>query len=225
MDYLIIKVNQKMNNLPQKNRFFKTVKIMLQKSLFMFLLLFFSVNSSAEIVKNIETATLSGGCFRCIESDFEKLHGDINVILGYIEGHTLNPTYQQVSAGNSAHIEAAIISYDSDKLSYSRILDYFWEHIDPTNDKRQFCDFGPQYHPAIFYQNDQQQQLAIESTKQIDNNKPFSAPLEVELIKASKFYPAQDYHQIYYKKNPYRYKFYRYSCGRDARVAKLWGKH
>ncbi|MCK5666878.1 MAG: peptide-methionine (S)-S-oxide reductase MsrA [Thiotrichaceae bacterium] len=194
------------------------------KSLFLFLLLFFSVSSSAETVKNIETATLAGGCFWCIESDFEKLDGVIEVISGYTDGHIENPTYKQVSAGNSGHIEAAIISYDSDKLSYSQILDFFWKHIDPTNDKGQFCDFGAQYRPAIFYQNDQQHQLAIESTKQVKKSKPFSAPLKVELIKASKFYPAEDYHQDYYKKNPYRYKFYRYSCGRDARVEKLWGK-
>ena len=194
------------------------------KSLFLFLLLFFSVSSSAETVKNIETATLAGGCFWCIESDFEKLDGVIEVISGYTDGHIENPTYKQVSAGNSGHIEAAIISYDSDKLSYSQILDFFWKHIDPTNDKGQFCDFGAQYRPAIFYQNDQQHQLAIESTKQVEKSKPFSAPLKVELIKASKFYPAEDHHQDYYKKNPYRYKFYRYSCGRDARVEKLWGK-
>jgi len=171
-----------------------------------------------------ETAILAGGCFWCIESDFEKLEGVVDVVSGYIGGHVDNPTYKEVSAGQSGHIEAATITYDTDKISYSEILDYFWRHIDPTNDQGQFCDFGPQYRPAIFYQDDNQYQLATASTQRIEETKPFKEPLKVELIKATKFYPAEDYHQDYYKKNSYRYKFYRYSCGRDARIKELWGK-
>jgi methionine-S-sulfoxide reductase len=171
-----------------------------------------------------ETAILAGGCFWCIESDFEKLDGINDVVSGYIGGHVDNPTYQQVSAGNTGHIEAAVINFDPDKISYSEVLDYFWHHIDPTNDKGQFCDFGPQYRPAIFYQDENQHKLALASTRKIEQNKPFNEPLKVELIKATKFYPAEDYHQDYYKKNPYRYKYYRYSCGRDKRVEELWGK-
>lgn len=172
-----------------------------------------------------ETAILAGGCFWCIESDFEKLDSIVEVVSGYIGGHVDNPTYEQVSNGKSGHIEAVTITYNSEKINYSEVLDYFWKHIDPTNDMGQFCDYGPQYRPAIFYQNEQQKQLAIESTEQIKQHKPFSDPIKVELIKASQFYPAEEYHQDYYKKNPYRYKFYRYSCGRDARVDELWGVH
>ena len=171
----------------------------------------------------MKTAILAGGCFWCVESDYEKLDGIGDVVSGYIGGHVDNPTYQQVSSGTSGHIEAAIINYDASKISYTQILDYFWRHIDPTNDKGQFCDFGPQYRPAIFYQDEEQHELARQSLQNIRETKPFSDPIRVELIKATKFYPAEDYHQDYYKKNPVRYKFYRYSCGRDARVEELWG--
>ncbi len=171
-----------------------------------------------------ETAILAGGCFWCVESDFEKLEGVIDVVSGYTGGQQENPTYKQVSSGKSGHIEAALITYDPSKISYKQILDYFWRHIDPTNNQGQFCDFGPQYRPAIFYLDETQHQQAERSTQEIERIKPFSDPLRVELIKASKFYPAEDYHQDYYKKNPYRYKFYRYSCGRDARIEELWGK-
>jgi len=191
------------------------------------LLSFFTLNLFTHAVRaedKTETAILAGGCFWCIESDFEKLDGILQVVSGYTGGHVDNPTYKQVSAEKSGHIEAAIITYDPAKISYSQVLEYFWHHIDPTNDKGQFCDFGPQYRPAIFYQNVEQHQLAIESTRKIEQSKPFKEPLKVELIKASTFYPAEDYHQDYYKKNPYRYKFYRYSCGRDTRVKALWGK-
>ena len=171
------------------------------------------------------TAILAGGCFWCVESDYEELEGIGDVVSGYIGGHVDNPTYKQVSSGKSGHIEAAIINYDPAKISYQEILDFFWRSIDPTDNKGQFCDKGPQYRPAIFYQNDEQQRIAQQSLQQIRNDKPFDEPIRVELIKATKFYPAEDYHQDYYKKNPYRYKFYRYSCGRDARVEELWGKH
>lgn len=179
---------------------------------------------SIQAAEKTESAILAGGCFWCVESDYEKLEGVIEVISGYTGGHVDNPTYQLVGTGKSGHIEAAEIFYDPEKINYQQILDFFWRHIDPTNDKGQFCDFGPQYRPAIFYKDDQQKQIAEASLRAITKDKPFKEPIRVELIKSSKFYPAEDYHQDYYKKNPYRYKFYRYSCGRDKRVEELWGK-
>jgi methionine-S-sulfoxide reductase len=170
------------------------------------------------------TATLAGGCFWCIESDFEKLDGVIKVVSGYTGGHVDNPSYKQVSAGKTGHIESVIITYDPARLEYRQILDYFFHHIDPTNDKGQFCDIGPQYRPAIFYQDETQQKIAEQSLQEIAQNKPFKDPVKVELLKASNFYPAEEYHQDYYRKNPIRYKYYRYSCGRDDRVEELWGK-
>ena len=171
-----------------------------------------------------ETAILAGGCFWCIESDFEKLDGVIDVVSGYTGGTTVNPDYKQVSAGKGGHIEVVKVTYNPTIINYTKILDYFWRHIDPTRDDGQFCDRGPQYRPAIFYANSNQEQLAKISTAHIEKNKPFKAPLKVELIKASTFYLAEEYHQDYYKKNPVRYKFYRYSCGRDSRVEELWGQ-
>jgi methionine-S-sulfoxide reductase len=172
----------------------------------------------------IETAILAGGCFWCIEADYEKLDGVLEVISGYIGGHVENPTYKQVSAGRTGHIEAVKVSYDASKISYTKILNFFWHHIDPTRDDGQFCDRGSQYRPAIFYETANQKTQAIASKQQIEQTKPFAEPLKVELIQATTFYPAEEYHQDYYLKNPLRYHFYRYNCGRDARVEQLWGK-
>lgn len=172
----------------------------------------------------LESVVLGGGCFWCIEADYEKLDGVVDVISGYAGGHVKNPTYKQVSAGGSGHIEVVKVTYDANKINYSQILDYFWRHIDPTRDDGQFCDRGAQYRPAIFYQDETQKKLALASQKQVEQTKPFVQPLKVELIQATIFYPAEDYHQDYYKKNPIRYNFYRYNCGRDARVEQLWGE-
>ena len=172
----------------------------------------------------LESVVLGGGCFWCIEADYEKLDGVVDVISGYAGGHVKNPTYKQVSAGGSGHIEVVKVTYDANKINYSQILDYFWRHVDPTRDDGQFCDRGSQYRPAIFYQDEAQKKLALASTKQIEQSKPFEQPLKVELIQAATFYPAEDYHQDYYKKNPIRYNFYRFNCGRDARVEQLWGE-
>jgi peptide-methionine (S)-S-oxide reductase len=187
-------------------------------------LLFVTVFQTAKADNKTQSAILAGGCFWCIEADYEKLDGVQEVVSGYIGGHTDNPTYAQVSSGNSGHIEAAVITYDSKKLDYTQILDFFWKNIDPTNDQGQFCDFGPQYRPAIFYENDEQKKLAMQSIQKVKDTKPFSGPVKVELLEATEFYPAEEYHQDYYKKNPFRYKFYRISCGRDARLEELWGK-
>lgn len=190
------------------------------------LLLLLQVRVSADpaATPNTETAILAGGCFWCIEADYEKLDGVLEAVSGYSGGHIENPTYKQVSSGRSGHIEVVKITYAADKISYPEILDYFWRHIDPTRDDGQFCDRGEQYRPAIFYQDEQQQRQAIESRNRVEKTKPFTEPLKVELIQASTFYPAEDYHQDYYLKNPVRYKLYRYNCGRDARIDKLWKK-
>lgn len=181
---------------------------------------------SADIVdtSSTETAILAGGCFWCIEADFEKLKGVTDVVSGYIGGHINNPSYEQVSSGRSGHIEAVRIIYKPDIINYSQILDFFWKHIDPTRNDGQFCDSGSQYRPAIFFLNNQQKTAAITSTEEINKIKPFKESLKVALIQASRFYLAETYHQDYYKKNPIRYNIYRYSCGRDNRVEELWGK-
>ncbi len=184
-----------------------------------------AANSSANTAATTtETAILAGGCFWCIEADFEKLTGVTDVISGYSGGHLKNPTYKQVSSGTSGHIEVVKVSYNPQLINYSQILDYFWRHIDPTRDDGQFCDRGKQYRPAIFYQNEQQYKAAVASTQKIEKIKPFKQALKVELIRASEFYPAEKYHQDYYKKNPLRYKYYRFSCRRDARIEELWEK-
>jgi len=186
----------------------------------------FSIPAFADTTNEpkLESVVLGGGCFWCIEADYEKLDGVVDVISGYAGGHVKNPSYQQVSAGDSGHIEVVKVTYDANKINYSQILDYFWRHVDPTRDDGQFCDRGPQYRPAIFYQDEAQKKLALASTNQIEQSKPFVEPLKVELIQITQFYPAEDYHQDYYKKNPIRYKFYRFNCGRDARVEQLWGE-
>ena len=184
----------------------------------------FSANADTATEPKLESVVLGGGCFWCIEADYEKLDGVVDVISGYAGGHVKNPTYKQVSAGGSGHIEVVKVTYDANKINYSQILDYFWRHVDPTRDDGQFCDRGSQYRPAIFYQDEAQKKLALASTKQIEQSKPFAQPLKVELIQAGTFYPAEDYHQDYYKKNPIRYNFYRFNCGRDARVEQLWGE-
>lgn len=170
-----------------------------------------------------ETALFAGGCFWCMESDFEKLPGVLNVISGYTGGHVANPDYRQVSAGGTGHAESVKIVYDPDKISFQALLDYFWRHIDPLTPDSQFCDHGSQYRTAIFYLNDQQKRLAETSKKAIDNSARFSTPVVTEIVPAGPFYPAEEYHQDYYKKNPLRYHFYRFNCGRDNRLEKLWG--
>jgi len=172
----------------------------------------------------IETAILAGGCFWCIEADYEKLDGVLEVVSGYAGGKLKNPSYGQVSSGTSGHIEVVEVTFDANTISYAEILDFFWRHVDPTRDDGQFCDRGPQYRPAIFYRGETQLREAVASEKRAEASKPFPDPLKVEMIAAKTFYPAEDYHQDYYKKKPLRYKLYRYNCGRDARVEALWGK-
>ncbi len=170
------------------------------------------------------TATFAGGCFWCTEADFDKVDGVISTTSGYIGGKTANPTYDSVSAGNSGHAEAVQVIFDPAKVTYSRLLEYYWRTIDPTTKDRQFCDSGNPYRTAIFTHDEQQRAQAEASKKALSGNKPFRDPIVTEIVNATQFYPAEDYHQDYYKKNPVRYKFYRLNCGRDARLKQLWGE-
>ena len=171
----------------------------------------------------LETATFAGGCFWCMEVPFDVLDGVVSTTSGYTGGAVPDPDYEQVSAGGTGHAESVQVTYDPQRVSYEKLLDVFWHNIDPTVINQQFCDHGSQYRTAIFYHNDAQKQAAEASVTALAQNKPFTAPVKTELNKAATFYPAEDYHQDYYKKNPVRYKFYRYNCGRDQRLTELWG--
>jgi peptide-methionine (S)-S-oxide reductase len=170
-----------------------------------------------------ETATFAGGCFWCMESPFDKLDGVLSVTVGYTGGQTRNPTYEQVSAGGTGHAESVQIVFDPDRIGYARLLEVFWHNIDPTVKDRQFCDAGHQYRSAIFFHNAEQQRLARQSKEALEKGRPFRGEILTEIVPAGEFYPAEEYHQHYYKKNPLRYKYYRSGCGRDRRLKELWG--
>ncbi|TDJ73815.1 MAG: peptide-methionine (S)-S-oxide reductase [Proteobacteria bacterium] len=171
----------------------------------------------------VETATFAGGCFWCVEADFDKVEGVISTTSGYIGGHKKNPTYKQVSAGGTGHTEAVQIVYDPAKVTYAELLKVLWRNIDPTTPNRQFCDAGSQYRAEIFHHNERQKDLAEQSKREVESTKQFEAPIVTQITMASAFYPAEEYHQDYYLKNPIRYKIYRYGCGRDKRLKQLWG--
>ncbi|MDQ6998931.1 MAG: peptide-methionine (S)-S-oxide reductase MsrA [Mariprofundus sp.] len=171
----------------------------------------------------METATFAAGCFWCMEHPFDEIDGVISTTSGYTGGHKDQPTYQQVSSGITGHAEAVQILFDPAKVSYEQLLAIYWRNSDPTTANRQFCDTGSQYRPAIFYHNNQQQSLALASKKDIQRHKTFVKDIVTEIKPASTFWPAETYHQDYYLKNPIRYKFYRYNCGRDKRLQYLWG--
>ena len=173
---------------------------------------------------NFEKATFAGGCFWCMEPPYDKLDGVISTTSGYIGGTKTNPTYEEVSAGGTGHAEAVEVLYDPNKISYTELLNVFWPNVDPTTADRQFCDVGKQYRTAIFYHNEEQEKLAKESKAAIEKTKSFPEPVVTEITKATEFYPAEEYHQDFYEKNPIRYKFYRLSCGRDNRLEELWGE-
>ena len=168
-------------------------------------------------------ATFAGGCFWCMEPPFDKLPGVISTTSGYTGGRTKNPTYDQVSSGGTGHAEAVEVVYDPSKITYARLLDVFWKNIDPLTPNRQFCDIGTQYRSAIYYHNEEQKQLAEASKKALEKSARFQQPIVTEIAAASPFYRAEEYHQDYYKKNPIRFKFYKYRCGRDQRLEELWG--
>ena len=167
-------------------------------------------------------AIFAGGCFWCVEADFDKVPGVISTTSGYINGRTPNPTYEQVSRGGTGHAEAVEIVFDPAKVSYEKLLDVFWHNVDPLAKDYQFCDHGDQYRSAVFYLDDSQRQAAEKSKSAVQAR--FKEPVHTEIAAAGTFYKAEDYHQDYHTKNPLRYKFYRFNCGRDARLQQLWGK-
>ena len=177
----------------------------------------YAASASAETAK----ATFAGGCFWCMEPPFDKLDGVLATISGYAGGKKKNPTYEEVSAGTTGHTEVVQVTYDSKKISYSKLLEVFWHNIDPLTPNRQFCDAGSQYRSAILYHDQNQKRLAEESKATIA--KRFKTPIVTEIVPLTEFFPAEDYHQDYYKKNPVRYQVYRYGCGRDQRLEELWG--
>jgi len=170
-----------------------------------------------------EKATFAGGCFWCMEAPFDKLPGVVSVTSGYTGGNMKNPTYKQVSAGGTGHAEAVQVVYDPTRIGYTKLLDVFWHNTDPTVIDRQFCDVGSQYRTGIFYHSEEQRLLALKSKEALENSKPFKGPIVTEVTEAGEFYPAEEYHQHYYKKNPIRYRYYRNGCGRDQRLKELWG--
>ena len=171
----------------------------------------------------LEKAAFAGGCFWCMEEAFEKIPGVTSVTSGYMGGLVENPTYEQVSAGGTGHAEAVEVLYDPQKVGYEKLLDAFWHNVDPVTANAQFCDHGTQYRAVIFHETETQHRLAEESKRTLEQSKRFSQPIVTEVVKASRFYPAEEYHQDFYKKNPIRYKFYKYSCGRAQRLEDLWG--
>jgi peptide-methionine (S)-S-oxide reductase len=166
-------------------------------------------------------ATFAGGCFWCMEPPYDEIAGVLSTISGYAGGTKKNPTYEQVTSGTTGHAEVVQITYDPNKVTYEKLLEVFWRNIDPLTANAQFCDHGSQYRSAIFYHDEAQKRLAEKSKQAVQQR--FKEPVATEIVPAREFYPAEDYHQDYYKKNPIRYKVYRYSCGRDQRLEELWG--
>ena len=169
-------------------------------------------------------ATFAAGCFWCTEEAFDKVPGVVSTTSGYMGGNRKNPTYEQVSSGTTGHTEVVQVVYDPAKVSYERLLEQFWLNHDPTVKDRQFCDAGSQYRPSIFYHTEEQKRLAEASKASWDKDKPFKQPIVTPIVSAGDFWPAEEYHQDYYKKNPLRYKLYTSGCGRYARLDELWGK-
>lgn len=170
----------------------------------------------------LATATFAGGCFWCLEPPFDELPGVLSTTSGYTGGDKENPTYEEVSAGGTGHAEAVEIRYDPTRIDYGRLLDVFWRNIDPVDSQGQFCDRGDQYRSAIFYHTEEQRRLAEESKAALVNSGRFKQPVATRITPAGRFYPAEEYHQDYYRKNPVRYKFYRFNCGRDQRLREIW---
>jgi len=172
-----------------------------------------------------EKAYIGGGCFWCVEAVYEELPGVIATISGYMGGKTKNPTYPQVSTGSTGHNEVVQVSFDPAKVSYAQLLETFWRNIDPTQANGQFCDHGSQYRSEIFFHDDSQRKLAEASKAALQKNKPFAGEIHTLINRASQFYPAEEYHQDYYRKNPARYSYYKAACGREARLKELWKSH
>ena len=174
-------------------------------------------------LSNLSVATFAGGCFWCVESDFEKLPGVHEAVSGFSGGHVANPTYDQVSGGSTGHIESVQVYYDPQVISYEQLLEGFWRQVNPTDNGGQFVDRGEQYRTLIFYHDDEQRQLAELSRQRLNDSKRYDKPVITEIRKLENFYSAEDYHQNYYKKSPLKYKYYRYGSGRDQYLEEIWG--
>ena len=179
---------------------------------------------AAEEPPTSAVATFAGGCFWCMEPVFDALDGVLSTTSGYTGGTLRNPTYEEVSSGSTGHTEAIQIRYDPARVSYERLLDVYWRNIDPTVENRQFCDRGTQYRTAVFFHDEPQRQAAEKSRAELDSSGAFAVAIATDIVAAGPFYPAEDYHQDYYRKNPVRYSYYRTGCGRDARLKQLWGE-
>jgi peptide-methionine (S)-S-oxide reductase len=169
-------------------------------------------------------AIFAGGCFWCMEPPYDELEGVLATTSGYAGGSKVDPTYREVAAGGTGHAEVVQVTYDPAKVSYEELLEVFWRNVDPLDAGGQFCDRGDQYRTAILVQDEEQRRLAEQSKQALEDSKRFDQPIVTEIVDAGDFYPAEDYHQDYYEKNPIRYKFYRWNCGRDQRLTELWGE-
>ncbi len=176
------------------------------------------------VVAETQTMIVAGGCFWCVESDYENIDGVLDVVSGYTGGHTKNPSYREVSSEKTGHYEAVKITFDDEKVSLKFLSDYFWKTIDPTDAKGQFCDKGSPYFTGMFYQNEEQREVFEASLNDVNQSKPFKDDIVTPILAAKAFYVAENYHQNYYKTNPIRYTYYRTSCGRDRRIKSLWGE-
>src|SRR5262247_694270 len=180
--------------------------------------------SQAAMDGTLSKAYFAGGCFWCMEEAFEKVEGVLSATSGYMGGTVANPSYEEVSAGRTGHAESIEVVYDSAKVSYQKLLEAFWHNVDPVTPNAQFCDHGSQYRSAIFFQTEEEKRASDTSKQAIEQSKRFTEPIVTQIVMASQFYPAEEYHQDFYKKNPVRYKFYKYNCGRAQRLEALWGK-
>ena len=188
------------------------------------LLLEFAVSVSFAAPPARETAVFAGGCFWCEETAFEGLPGVISVVSGYTGGQKKNPTYEEVSSGSTGHAESVEVTYDPSKITYEKLLYVFWRNVDPFQANGQFCDHGDQYRSAIFYKDEAQKRAAEESKRKLEEQPKFQGKIVTQVVPASTFYPAEEYHQDFYKKNPVRYHEYRLGCGRDRRLKEIWGE-
>lgn len=170
----------------------------------------------------LEVATFAGGCFWCVEEAFDEVPGVVSTISGYTGGRAENPTYEQVSSGNTGHIESVNVIFDPEMVSYDRLLRVFWHNVDPTDEAGQFCDRGSQYVSVIYVRNERQRGLAEASKRELESTRSF--PIVTPILPATTFWPAEEYHQGYYEKNPVRYRFYKFNCGRKARLEELWSE-
>ena len=182
-----------------------------------------SANQAAADTTPIK-AYFAGGCFWCMEEVFEKVDGVLSATSGYMGGTVSNPTYEEVSAGRTGHAESVEVVYDPAKVSYQKLLDAFWRNVDPVTPNAQFCDHGNQYRSAIFFRTDEEKRASDSSKQAIEQSRRFKEPIVTQIVMAPQFYPAEEYHQDFYKKNPIRYKLYKYNCGRAQRLDELWGK-